>query len=80
MRRPGVAPVDPYHVASAIINGNANCECGQPAAYKGWFVNYSGSGKPITNAMLLCESCAKLCDEEIELKPLNDRPWEWKQE
>jgi hypothetical protein len=76
MRQPGQAPADPYHVAAAFIANNVICECGQPAAYKGWFTNYSGGGKPITNAMLLCEGCAKLCDEDVELKPLNERPWE----
>ena len=79
MRQPGQAPADPYHVASAIINGIANYECGQPAVYKGWFTNYSGGGKPISNAMLLCEGCAQLCDKDVELKPIKDRPvWELK--
>jgi hypothetical protein len=77
MRRPDQAPADPYHVAAAFIANNVVCECGQPAAYKGRFINYSGGGKPIENAMLLCEDCAQMVDEDVDLQPLQARPaWE----
>lgn len=71
------APADPYHVASAIQTGKPLCECGELATCKGWFVNLSSTGSPTTNAMLLCDSCAALCDKDVTITRINERPkWE----
>lgn len=74
--RPDLLP-NPAHIAMAIQANQVVCECGEPATCKGWFKSFSGAGTEIINAMLLCDSCAAMCDKDVTITRINERPkWE----
>lgn len=62
--------VMPYHIVEDIRRG-CLCECNRPAIAVGWFMNLTGSDSTVNNAMLLCEECMKLVDEDVKVEPLS---------
>lgn len=50
------------------------CECGQPAAAVGVFLQLTSADVPVRNAMWLCASCAGKADQAVQIYVLATKP------